>query len=65
MLKSLTSIFAFLLGIFGEAFVIQFVNKLRFWWATCVAEEIKAKADADYNVMFKDSKDLGNPDPDK
>lgn len=59
----MTSIFAFLLGIIGEAAVIQIVTKIRFWWATCVAEEMKAKCDTSYDAMFKDSQNLGNPEP--
>lgn len=63
MFKSLTTIFAFLLGIVGEAVMARLAANLRLWWETQVSNEMKKLADDEYNRIFKDSQDLGNPNP--
>lgn len=57
------NVFSFLIGVFGEAIVLRFVARVKFWYATMISEEMKAKVDQEYSVMFPESNDLGNPTP--
>lgn len=62
-MSTMTQIFAFLLGVFGEILVTRVIGKIMLWWETEVSEEMKAKCDTEYDRLFKESQDLGNPDP--
>lgn len=62
MNSPLTNILYFLIGVFGEAIVLRYAAKLKLWWETCVSEDMKAKCDIYYAVLYEDSKKMGNPD---
>jgi hypothetical protein len=61
MYKALTQIFAFMCGIIGEALVLRLIAKVQLWWELEVSEQVKAQADVEYQRLFKESKDLGDP----
>lgn len=62
-MNSMNRIFGFLVGILGEAIVMRYAAKVKLWWETCVSEDMKAKCDIYYDILYRDSQDQGNPKP--